>query len=290
VRAARGKKLGGAPRDGRWTKVRADKKRSATPRGSLYLLLSIAGLLTAGTGIFLWRMQSELEAGIVSQRDAARRRPDWVALAGLPPHVTAAFLSVVDTSVFTRASEDAADDPRLTLDLVRQVHRLGDGLGGQVRAAAMTPLLERDLSPRQRLELYLNRVDLGRTGSWRVFGVGHAAREYFEKDPRQLTLGDAATLAGLLLAPRVDAPESVPGVVGVRRNEVLRRMLDAGRIDQAAYRAALAQPLAFQPGIEYAPMTRPPDWRSAPAVIRLPLAAPPADSSRPSAGPPSPGA
>jgi hypothetical protein len=286
LRSARGKKLGGAPRDGRWTKARQEPRRQPVSRGGLYLLIGLAVLLLAGTGAFLWKMQGELDGGIESQRAQARRRPDWVPLRSLPPHVTAAFLAVVDTGTFTRESDPRTDDPHLTFDLLRQVHRLGDDVGGEVRAAAMSPLLERDLSPRDRIELYLNRVDLGRTGSWRVFGVGHAAREYFEKDPRQLTLGDAATLAGLLLAPRVDAPETVPGVVGVRRNEVLRRMLDAGLIDQQAYRQAIAEPLAFQPGIEYAPMTRPLDWRTAPAVIRLPLASAPADSAKPSASNP----
>jgi membrane peptidoglycan carboxypeptidase len=286
---ARGKKPGGRPRDGRWTKTRTEKIRP-TSRGGLYALLSMAAILAAGTGAFLWQMQSQLDAGLVKQRAEARRRPDWVAINSLPPHVARAFMAVVDTASFTAATDQQSDDPRLSWDLVRQVHRLGPDIPGQVRAAAMAPLLEHDLSPRERMELYLNRVDLGKTGSWRVYGVGHAAREYFEKDARQLTVGEAATLAGLLLAPRVEEPDGVPGVVGVRRTEVLRRMLETGAIRREDYDAALTQPLAFQPGIEYAPMARPLDWRTPPAVLRLPLATA-TDSAAASSGPaPSPGA
>ena len=287
--SARGKKLGGRPRDGRWTKTRTEKIRP-TSRGGLYALLTMAAVLALGTGAFLWQMQSQLDAGLVQQRQVARHRPDWVAINSLPPHVARAFLAVVDTASFTAATDQQSDDPRLSMDLVRQVHRLGTDIPGQVRAAAMAPLLEHDFSPRQRLELYLNRVDLGRTGSWRVYGVGHAAREYFEKDARQLTVSEAATLAGLLLSPRVDASDAVPGVVGVRRNEVLRRMLETGAIGQEDYQAALAQPLAFQPGIEYAPMSRPPDWRTPPAVLRLPLVTAGDSSAASPDGAPAPGA
>jgi hypothetical protein len=290
VKAARGKKLGGAPpKAGRLTRTRAEKRRPGGAPGGLRLLLTVAGVLLAGSAIFLWRMYGQLEGGILRQAAQERRRPDWVSLESLPPYVPAAFLAVVDTGSFrTEATREPTDDPHLTRDLVRQVHLLGSGLSDRTREMAMTPLLEQRTSPRERLELFLNRIDLGRTGSWPVFGVYHAAREYFDRSPGQLTLADAATLAGVLLPPRISRPEAVPGVMGVRRNEVLRRMRDAGAIDDAAYRAALAQPLAFQPGAEYAPMTRPPDWKAPPALIRVPLAGPASgDSAKAS---PAPGA
>jgi hypothetical protein len=291
VKASRGKRLGGAPpKGGRLTRTRADKRRPGGTPGGLRVLLVVAGVLLAGTGVFLWRMYGQLQEGILKQAGPERRRPDWVSLGALPAYVPAAFLAVVDTGSFrTEATREPTDDPHLTRDLVRQVHLLGTGISDRTREMAMTPLLEQQTSPRERLELFLNRIDLGRTGSWPVFGVYHGAREYFDKAPAQLTLADAATLAGVLLPPHITRPEAVPGVMGVRRNEVLRRMRDAGTVDEAAYRAALAQPLAFQPGVEYAPMSRPLDWKTAPALIRVPLADPAsqADSAKAS---PSPGA
>ena len=62
----------------------------------------------------------------------------------------------------------------------------------------------------------------------------------------------------------------MPGAVGARRNEVLRRLTAAGVIDAAQARAAAAEPLAFQPGADYVPMSRPLGWKSEPQVIRLP--------------------
>jgi membrane peptidoglycan carboxypeptidase len=292
VKASRGKKLGGAPpKGGRLTRARGDKRRpgQGTP-GGFKALLVIAGLLLVGTGIYLFRLYGQLQDGILKQAGQERRRPDWVGLRQMPAYVPAAFLAVVDTGSFrTEASREPTEDPHVTRDLVRQVQLLGDGLGDRTREMAMTPLFEQQTSPQGRMELFLNRIDLGQTGNWQIFGVYHAAREYFNKSPQQLTVGDAATLAGILLPPRISKPEVVPGVMGVRRNEVLRRMRDAGTLDDAAYRAALAEPLAFQPGVEYAPMSRPADWKTAPAVIRVPLDQPAsADSAK--ASPQSPGA
>ncbi|HEU0078714.1 MAG TPA: transglycosylase domain-containing protein, partial [Longimicrobiaceae bacterium] len=164
--------------------------------------------------------------------------------------------------------------------LVQQVHLLGDDIRSEARGLLMAPLLENRISRRDLLELYLNRVYFGRTGHYPVFGVFHAAREFFEKEPAQLTLGETATLAGLLLRPRIEEPERAPGAVGARRNEVLRRMLDMGEIDEAAYRAALAEPLAFQPGADYPPMTRPFRWEEPVPVMRLPAEASRPDSAR----------
>ena len=112
-----------------------------------------------------------------------------------------------------------------------------------------------------------------------MYGVQHAAQEYFGKDAKELTLSEAATLAGMLLPPRLVNPQSSPGAVGARRNEVLRRLLEAGRIDRAAFDAAVHEMLAFQPGIDYAPMTRPADWGKEPEVIRLPPGSIPASDS-----------
>src|SRR6185295_2503527 len=144
------------------------------------------------------------------------------------------------------------------------------GPADQAWRAFMVPLTEARLSRRAMVEFYLNRAYLGQAGDWRVYGVQHASEEYFGKDARRLTLSEAATLAGLMLPPRMLNPQNSPGAAGARRNEVLERLLAAGKIDQAAYEAALREPLAFQPGIDYAPMTRPADWGQEPEVIKLP--------------------
>ncbi|HEX8697140.1 MAG TPA: transglycosylase domain-containing protein [Longimicrobium sp.] len=284
---AKAKKLGGAPRAGKWTREPEPGGFGGKHRGSLIVLLAIGGLLVVGMGVFAFFAQQRLQDGFLGQYRRSLRRPDWVRLNQLPPHVVQAFLAVVDTSGFQRTPSYGKEvRPLLTRDLVAQVHRLGSGVGDQAWRAAMVPLVEAQLSRRAALEFFLNRIYLGQTtGDWRIYGVRHAAEDYFGKDPRQLTLGEAATLAGILLPPRITDPEALPGAVGARRNEVLRRMLMMRMIDEAAFRAAMAEPLAFQPGIDYAPMTRPLDWEKEPEPIRLPPELRPrADSAAAAAG------
>src|SRR5690606_32441496 len=110
---------------------------------------------------------------------------------------------------------------------------------------------------RDLIELYLNRVYLGEAQGLPVYGVFHAAREYLDKDPSEMTLSEAATLAGLLLDPRIDDPRAQVGAVGTRRNEVLKVMLQGELITPEEYRGAAAEPLPFQPGLEQMPFSRP---------------------------------
>lgn len=282
MKAAKGKRLGGAPRRGRWArKPPPPVRRVGYSRTDVLVLFGLGFLILGAVAGFGWEMRRQLDGGILRQRTAAVRRPDWVPLAALPPVLPRMVVSVVDPGFMGREALDTETDaPSLTRNLVEQVYMLDDGLRGEAREMMMTPLLDTRLPRRDLLELYLNRVYFGKSGGWPVYGVYHAAREYFNKDPRALTVSESATLAGLLLEPRISDPEQFPGVVGVRRNEVLRRMLDAGAIDQATFRAAVGEPLAFQPGVEYAPMSRPLKWQEPPPTYRLPAqTSPAADSS-----------
>ena len=269
----KGKTLGGAPRSGKWTKQPEDTRIGGRYRGSLMALGVLGVLALAGIGGYLVWNNLQLQGGLLRQEREARRRPDWVPLSELPRHARDAFAAVADTTSFARRSQSRGEPlPSASQEMVRQIYMLGDGLGDQARGLTMAPLLEAQTSPNRLLELYLNRVYMGRTESWPVYGVQHASMEYFGKDARRLTLGEAATLAGILLPPRLLDAEAQPGAVGTRRNEVLRKLLNSGRIDMAAYQAARREPLAFQPGEDYAPMTRPADWRKEPEPIRLPEA------------------
>ena len=273
ARPGKGKTLGGAPRTGRWTKQPEEKRLGGKYRDSLIGLAVLGVVLLAALGVFIGWSHLQLNGGLLKQEGQARRRPDWVPLNQLPAHVREAFLTVVDTtSTLRRPPHLRQQRPSLTRDLVRQVHLLDDGVRAQARELAMAQLLEVERSPGRRLELYLNRVYLGRSETWPLYGVHHASLEYFGKDVRRLTLAEAATLAGILLPPRLLDPEAAPGAVGARRNEVLRLMRADKIITDAQLAAALAEPLGFQPGEDYAPMTRPVDGNAQPPVIRLPEA------------------
>jgi membrane peptidoglycan carboxypeptidase len=276
------KALGGAPKTGKWTRDTPERRRlGGEHRASLVLLLALGAMIVIAMGVFAFLASQRLDRGVLGQYRQSLRRPDWVRLNQLPPHVTGAFMAVVDTSSFQRLSPYGRQDrPRLTVDLVSQVQRLRRGVDDQAWRAFMVPLTEARLSRRAMVEYYLNRIYLGRAGDWRVYGVQHAGQEFFGKEARALTPGEAATLAGMLMPPRLVNPQSSPGAVGARRNEVLRRMLAAGSISQAAFDQATGEALAFQPGIDYAPMTRPAGWGDAePEVIRLPPGSIPASDS-----------
>nr|MDQ3388583.1 transglycosylase domain-containing protein [Gemmatimonadota bacterium] len=262
MKRGKGKLLAGAPKKrGRWSRPAEPTGQSRENRSALVFVLAMGFFILGGVGGFGWAMNRQLRGGILDQRQEAMRRPDWVRVRQLPPAFPWMVAAVVDPGLDARhAFQSQAEGQTLSRDIIHQVHLLEDGPGAEARELVMAPLLESHLSRGALIELYLNRVYFGESGEVPVFGVFHASREYFGKPAQQLSLGESATLAGLLLEPRLRHPDRMPGAVGARRNEVLRRLLHARVIEAEDYRTAIAEPLAFQPGVEYLPMTRPPNW------------------------------
>jgi penicillin-binding protein 1A len=106
----------------------------------------------------------------------------------------------------------------------------------KVQEVLLALWLERTYSKDEILTLYLNRVYLG-SG---VYGVDAAAKKYFGKSARNVTLLEAATLAGLLKAPSHYNPSSDPEAAKQRAAVVLKSMVDAGFISSGQSVAALA--------------------------------------------------
>ena len=100
---------------------------------------------------------------------------------------------------------------------------------------ARAPALTKD----QILELYLNDVALGQRGSFAIHGVAEAARLFFAKDITNVSLTEAATIAGVIQSPSRLSPFNNGDRAKERRNVVLRTMVESGFIsDDAATRAA----------------------------------------------------
>ena len=113
--------------------------------------------------------------------------------------------------------------------------------------------LERKLSKQKIFEYYANQVDLGRRGSFAIRGFGEASEAYFGKNIRQLSLPEAATLAGLIQEPSFRNPVRWPERARVRRNVVLRQMVENGYITQGQYNAAADAPVVVaKQGVESA--------------------------------------
>ena len=74
--------------------------------------------------------------------------------------------------------------------------------------------------------MYLNDVPLGQRGSFAIFGVAEAARLFFGKDVSNLSLAEAATIAGVIQSPSALSPFNNPSRCRERRNVVLQAMAD----------------------------------------------------------------
>src|SRR5262249_5059712 len=100
-----------------------------------------------------------------------------------------------------------------------------------------------DALPKDRiLELYLNEIYLG-SGA---YGVAAAALTYFDKSLDELTLPEAAFLAGLPKAPNNYSPVRFPQAAKARRDWVIDRMAEDGTITAAAATAAKATPVTMR--------------------------------------------
>src|SRR5690606_7158228 len=109
--------------------------------------------------------------------------------------------------------------------------------------------LERRLSKEEILERYLNRSFFGAG----VYGVGTAAKRYFNKHVGELTLAEAATLAGIVRSPTNNNPIDNPDNAVRRRNIVLDQMADEGYISEQQAASAKASELVLDPQEPEAP-------------------------------------
>src|SRR6195952_914802 len=102
--------------------------------------------------------------------------------------------------------------------------------------------IERALTKDQILEVYMNQIYLGQ----RAYGFASAARVYFGKDLKDVTLAEAAMLAGLPKAPSAYNPVVNPKRAKVRQQYILERMLELHYITRDQYDEAIRQPLVVK--------------------------------------------
>ena len=203
----------------------------------------------------------------------------------LPEHVVRAVLAAEDDSFYwhpgvsptgilralwvnLRRGEVAQGGSTLTQQLVKNVFLTSErSLFRKVREAVIAVAVEAHHSKRTILQGYLNGIYLGGGGGIQYYGLGTAARAYFGKDATELTLEEAATIAGMIKSPAAYSPLANPDRARERRDEVLRRMAELEWIDAARLERALATPLETSPmklGGRPAP-TSPTPWPSRPA-------------------------
>jgi penicillin-binding protein 1A len=180
-----------------------------------------------------------------ARRGAVKDRP--VDVATLPPHVAQAFVAIEDRRFYRHFGVDLIGVGRALVTDIRQ-RRIVEGGSTLTQQLAKTAFLssertfrrkaqevfvalwlEARLSKAEILSRYLSSVYFGDG----VFGLRAAAQHYFAKPPEQLTLGEAAMLAGLVKAPSALNPVDHPDAAGKRQRVVLGAMVETKAITQA---------------------------------------------------------
>jgi penicillin-binding protein 1A len=139
----------------------------------------------------------------------------------------------------------------LTMQLVRNLYtedktRTGiEGYKRKIREARLAQELEGEHSKAWVLGKYLNTVPYGTVGGQSAIGAGAAARLYFNKRVQDLTLREAAMLAGMPQAPSLYSPVLNRERTITRRNEVLAKMAEQGMITRAQAQAEMTKGLGL---------------------------------------------
>jgi penicillin-binding protein 1A len=193
---------------------------------------------------------------LIAQIGEQRRIP--VAFEQIPSVVVDAFLAAEDARFYEHPGVDwqsllralvanvSAGSARegggtITMQLARNTVLTSEKtLRRKLKEVFLAMRLEREFTKQEILTLYLNRIFLGQ----RAYGIGAAAEVYFDKTVPDLTLAEAALIAGLPRSPSIDNPVASPSRARERRAYVLRRMLELDKIDQARHDAAAQEPIS----------------------------------------------
>src|SRR5687767_5401437 len=208
--------------------------------------------------------------------EAVEKTADRAALSygDIPEVLRRAVLSVEDRRFFEHgavdlwgiaraafswgdASELKQGGSTITQQLVKNTYLSPERtLRRKFREAAVATVLESRMSKEDIFALYCNEIYLGQRGSIAVRGVRQAARVFFGKELKDVSLAEAATLAGMIQSPGRYAPDRHPDESRARRNTVLAAMLRDGAVTAEEARAACAEPVGVAP-LERADATAP---------------------------------
>ena len=220
--------------------------------------------LPKGTAVSSGEIEPEL---ITNLFDTAREKRRVVRMDQLPKVMVDAVLAAEDKRFFEHPGFDpvrivgaAWADLRhhkmgqgastLTMQLARSFFFSTERTWRRKVAETLVALeLEQRFSKQQLFELYANEIYLGNRGSFAIRGFGEGAQAYFGKDVRELTLPQAAFLAGIIRAPnRYSSADSNPERAAEPRDRVLEQMVEDGMITAAQQAEARREPLRLVRG------------------------------------------
>jgi penicillin-binding protein 1B len=212
------------------------------------------------------RERADLEPELISSvtgRERAKRRV--IGFNDLPPHLVKAITVTEDRSFFEHYGVNIRGIIRALIrrydaDPTSPIARQGGSsitqqlvknlllspertLRRKVAEAYMSVILETRLSKEQIFALYANQVYLGQQAGFSIHGFGEASDAYFNKDVTNLSVSEAALLAGLIRSPNRYNPYHDVATATARRNQVIDSMVEAGALDADEANKAKAQPV-----------------------------------------------
>jgi penicillin-binding protein 1A len=260
----------------RWKRLRALSWRWAKR------LAAVGTALTLAAAIAGWIAVRHYEAGLPSTADLKTYHSPQVTrvlardgtvlaelftqrrtacrIAALPPHVKLAVLAAEDAGFY---EHEGLNYWRIARAFVVNLRARGTRQGGstitqqvvknlllatnertlkrKIREALLARRLEQELSKDEILELYLNNVYFGHGR----YGIEEAARDDFGRSAENLTIGEAALIAGRIANPRDYHPRANLSAAMARRSYVLDQMHAKGFLDDAAWEAAKSEPVSL---------------------------------------------
>src|SRR5215467_12559678 len=222
----------------------------------------IAELRGDGIALDSFTLEPEVLSNDLSSKSGKR---ELLSYEEIPPVLVHAILAIEDRRFFEHSGVDlnglgravlrnAVDDElgqggsTITQQLVKNTYLSPEKTLRRKYAEAMLAIaLERRLSKNDIFALYCNEIYLGQRGAVAVRGVKEAAKIFFGKELKDLTLTEAATLAGMIQSPSRYSPLHNADAARTRRDLVLAAMQQSGWITAEQSASASAEPVVVAP-------------------------------------------
>lgn len=217
----------------------------------------------SGDNLSAYELEPQLVTGLFDSQQRAKQR--IVKYGDIPKVMVDAVTSIEDRRFFTHSGVNYG---RLVKAAWIDLREGGNRQGGSTITMQVARLfflspekklsrkmaellisieLEQRFSKTQIFELYANEVPMGQRGSFSIAGFGEAAKAYFGKDIKDVTLPEAAMLAGMIQRPSYLDPYRHADHAVERRNLVLDAMVETGDITREQADQAKATPLKLAP-------------------------------------------
>jgi penicillin-binding protein 1B len=223
----------------------------------------VESITSRGSELSAYELEPQLVTALFDAEQRSKRQ--LVKYGDIPPLVVQAVLAIEDRRFFEHSGVNFLRVMEAVwIDVVRGRHEQGGStITMQLsRGFFLTPEktvkrkltemliaeeLEQKFSKQQIFEFYANWVPLGQRGSFAISGLAEASQSYFNKDLKDLSLPEAALLAGLIQRPSYLSPYRHPERALERRNLVLEAMVEMHAITREQAEKTKAAPLKLAP-------------------------------------------